>query len=253
MPASPAFIPSPEPDVRLKIMVARPPSDGPHPTIIFNHGSTGRGHNKALFSRRWCPPVVQDYFTQRGWMVILPQRRGRGGSEGTYGEGLAADGSGYSCEAGITLAGFERAVADIDAVMAHLKTRSDVDFRRVAIGGVSRGGILAIAYAGMRPGSFVGAVNFNGGWLGKACATHESVNPALFRRGAAAKAPTLWLHGSHDQYYRIAHCRRNFDGFVAAGGNGTFIAAPAGHALLFKPPLWCKHLDAFMESVEKRA
>src|SRR5689334_3965485 len=99
MPVSPAFIPSLEPDIRLKIMVARPPSDGPHPTIIFNHGSTGRGHNKAMFSRRWCPPVVQDYFTERGWMVIFPQRRGRGGSEGTYGEGLAADGSGYSCEA----------------------------------------------------------------------------------------------------------------------------------------------------------
>jgi len=231
-------------------MVARPPSDGPHPTIIFNHGSTGRGHNKALFSRRWCPPVVKDYFTQRGWMVIFPQRRGRGGSEGVYGEGLAADGSGYSCQPDIAIAGFERAIADIDAVMAHLKTRNDVDFRRVAIGGASRGGILSIAYAGMRPGSFVGAVNFNGGWLGKACATHEIVNPALFKRGAAGGNPTLWLHGSYDQYYRIAHCHRNFDGFEAAGGKGTFVAAPMGHSLLFKPPLWRKHLDAFMERLD---
>lgn len=233
-------------------MVARPSSGGPYPTIIFNHGSTGSGKNKTMFARRWCPPLMQDYFTQRGWMVIFPQRRGRGGSEGTYGEGLAADRSGYSCEADIALAGFERAVADIDAVMAHLKTRSDVDLRRVAIGGVSRGGILAIAYAGMRPGSLIGAVNFNGGWLGKACAAYETVNPALFRRGATAGAPTLWLHGSHDQYYRIAHCRRNFDGFIASGGTGTFIAAPAGHALLFKPQLWRQHLDAYMERVENR-
>lgn len=250
MPASHIFIPSPEPNVRLKLFVARPPTDAPVPTIIFNHGSTGRGINKAVFSRRWCPPHMQDYFTQRGWMVIFPQRRGRGGSEGVYGEGLAADGSGYSCQPDIAIAGFERAVADIDAVMAHLKTRNDVDLRRIAIGGASRGGILSIAYAGMRPGSFTGAVNFNGGWLGKACPSHETVNPLLFKRGAATKTPTLWLHGSYDQYYRIAHCRRNFDGYMAAGGNGTFIAAPMGHGLLFKPLLWRKHLDAFMQRLE---
>ena len=137
MPASHTFIPSPEPNVRLKLIVARPPTSDPVPTIIFNHGSTGRGHNPAVFKRVWSPPFVQDYFTQRGWMVIFPQRRGRGGSEGVYGEGLATDGSGYSCEPGIAVAGFERAVADIDAVMGHLKTRKDVDFRRIAIGGVS--------------------------------------------------------------------------------------------------------------------
>lgn len=253
MPTSQEFIPSPEPGIRLKIVVARPPSDGPHPTIIFNHGSTGGGKNKSVFSRSWCPPVVRDYFTQRGWMVVFPQRRGRGGSEGTYGEGLAADGSGYSCAPDIALAGFDRAVADTDAVMAHLTAWSDVDKRRLLIAGVSRGGILAIAYAGMRPGIFAGAVNFNGGWLGRACPAYETVNPLIFKRGAAAEAPTLWLHGSYDQYYRLSHCRRNFDDYRAAGGNGMFVAAPMGHSLLFKPLLWRRHVDAFVDRMEKQS
>ena len=120
------------------------------------------------------------------------------------------------------------------------------DQRRLVIAGVSRGGILSIAYAGMRPAIFAGAINFNGGWLGQHCATYETVNPAMFARGATAGIPTLWLHGSRDQYYPIAHCRGNFDRFRSAGGEGQFIAAPMGHALLFKPALWGAHVDRYL-------
>jgi dienelactone hydrolase len=240
------FIPSSEADARLEIVVAKPLHAGPYPTIIFNHGSTGRGNNKSLYSRTLCPPVVRNYFVERGWMVLFPQRRGRGKSGGSYGEGLAPDGSGYSCDVEIAIAGFERAVEDVDAVVRHLRERSDVDQSQLAIGGVSRGGILSIAYAGMRPATFRGAINFNGGWLGRGCASHEIVNLSIFERGALAGIPTLWLHGSHDQYYRIGHCRGNFERFLLAGGEGKFIAAAAGHALLFKPALWKNHLDQYL-------
>jgi dienelactone hydrolase len=240
------FIPSLEAGARLEIALARPQHAGPFPTIVFNHGSTGRGHNKALYSRTISPAVVANYFVERGWMILFPQRRGRGKSGGEYGEGLAPDGSGYSCHVDIATAGFERAVEDVDAVAHHLRARPDVDQRRLAIAGVSRGGILAIAYAGMRPGIFQGAINFNGGWLGRGCANHEIVNPSLFERGATAGIPTLWLHGSHDQYYRIEHCRGNFERFRAAGGEGRFVAARAGHALMFKPALWASHLDQYL-------
>lgn len=167
-------------------------------------------------------------------MALFPQRRGRGKSGGNYGEGLASDGSGYSCNVEIAIAGFERAVEDVDAVVSHLRERSDVDQDRLAIGGVSRGGILSIAYAGVRPNTFRSAINFNGGWLGRGCPNHEIVNPSLFERGAHAGIPTLWLHGIHDQYYRIEHCRGNFERFLSAGGQGKFVAASMGHALMFK-------------------
>ena len=218
------FIPSSEADVRLEIVATRPPQEGPYPAIVFNHGSTGRGQNKSLYKRTISPAVIANYFVERGWMVLFPQRRGRGKSGGAYGEGLAADGSGYSCDIDIATAGFERAIEDVDAVVSHLRVRADVDQGRLVIGGVSRGGILAIAYAGMRPGTFLGAINFNGGWLGRGCVGHEIVNPALFARGASAGVPTLWLHGSYDQYYRIGHCRGNFERFRAAGGEGKFVA-----------------------------
>ncbi|TAV74752.1 alpha/beta hydrolase family protein [Rhizobium leguminosarum] len=243
------FISSGEAGAQLEIVAAKPQHDGPYPTIIFNHGSTGRGHNKSLFSRTICPAAAGNYFVERGWMILFPQRRGRGKSGGNYGEGLALDGSGYSCNVEIAIAGFERAVEDIDAVVRHLRGRPDVDQRQLAIGGVSRGGILAIAYAGMRPNTFQGAINFNGGWLGRGCASHEIVNPSIFERGASAGIQTLWLHGSHDQYYRIEHCRENFERFQSAGGQGEFISVSAGHALLFKPALWANHVDHYIAAL----
>jgi len=243
------FIASAEPGVRLEIVAARPPGAGPFPTMVFNHGSTGRGHNRSLYARTVAPAVVASYFVERGWMILFPQRRGRGKSGGAYAEGLAPDGSGYSCDVDIAIAGFERAVEDVDAVVTHLRGRAEVDQQRLVIGGVSRGGILSIGYAGMRPGAFGGAINFNGGWLGRGCASHETVNPLLFERGAAAGIPSLWLHGSHDQYYAIGHCRGNFERFRAAGGRGKFVAAPMGHALMFKPALWAGHLDRYLDEL----
>ncbi len=249
MQKSSVHIPSKEPDIHLELVVARPKSNGPRPTLIFNHGSTGRGI-PSMFSRTNCPSAVQDYFTKRGWLVLFPQRRGRGKSGGKYGEGLAEGGIGYSCEIETTMRGFERAVEDLDAVMDHIKTRDDVDFGKIAVGGVSRGGILSIAYAGMRPTAFSGAINFNGGWLGVGCPTYETINPLIFKMGASAKISTLWLHGTKDNYYPISHCRGNFDAFIAAGGKGTFIAAQGGHALISKPLLWMNALDNYLGQTE---
>lgn len=241
------FIPSRESGVELQLIIAAPALDGPHPTIIFNHGSTGRGDDPSLYSKTWSPLHVQKYFTESGWMVVFPQRRGRGKSGGKYREGLGDDKKGYSSDISIALAGFERAVEDIDAVMDYLLTRTDVRVNKLVIEGASRGGILSIAYAGMRPSHFVGAINFNGGWLGRACSTYESVNSMIFERGAAFKRPTLWLHGSYDQYYRISHCRENFQKFIAAGGSGSFVATKGGHMLLPKQNLWRRVVDDYMD------
>jgi dienelactone hydrolase len=243
------FIQSAESGTRLEIVQAKPNDKGPFPTVVFNHGSTGSGRNRSLYSRTAAPAIVANYFVERGWMALFPQRRGRGKSGGVYGEGLASDGSGYACDVEIAIAGFERAVEDIDAVVNYLRDRSDVNQDKLVIGGVSRGGILSIAYAGMRPNTFHGSINFNGGWLGRACPSHEFVNPVLFERGAPSGISTLWLHGSYDQYYRIGHCKGNFERFRSAGGQGKFVAAPMGHALMFKPALWKEHVDRYLHAL----
>lgn len=67
-----SFIPSVEPGARLEIVTARPLGEGPHPAVVFNHGSTGRGQNKSLYSRAVAPASWQTTsWSGDGWHCSL--------------------------------------------------------------------------------------------------------------------------------------------------------------------------------------
>ncbi len=232
--------------VRLQLLVAKPSSASPYPVVVFNHGSTGTARSPAMFHRSVKHEALASFFAARGWMTIFPQRRGRGKSEGQYGEGLNPNGVGYSCDAQTSINGANRALDDLSAIVRHVQVRHDVQHGRMLIGGASRGGVLAIAYAGQNPNVFAGVLNFNGGWLGQGCRGYEEVNRCVFRKGAAYPKPTLWLYGKRDNYYPIAHCRMNFESFAASGGNGSFHAVPGGHMLVLYPKLWEQALEEFL-------
>jgi endonuclease YncB( thermonuclease family)/dienelactone hydrolase len=237
---------------KLATMTYKPPGNGPFPTLIFHHGSTGRGRDPALFERPYDPRALAGWFTARGWAVILPSRRGRGGSEGIYDEGFEPDrAQGYSCDPARALAGAERALSDIDAIMPVLLAQPFVDRERVAVGGVSRGGVLAVAWSGRQPGVARAVVNFVGGWLSERCAAIDDVNSDLFRRGSAFKRSTIWLYGYGDSYYSLRHSRQNFTAFRVAGGKGAFREYDPpqgfdGHQIAAIPGLWTEALESYL-------
>ncbi|WP_422845761.1 dienelactone hydrolase family protein [Acidovorax sp. M2(2025)] len=244
----------------LEAVVYRPiNASGPLPTMVFNHGSTGRGDRPEWFTLTWTSPEVAQYFTAKGWQVVFPQRRGRGKSDGVYDEGFGANRSkGYSCQSERSLPGLDRALADLDAVMVHLQQRPDVDQARLLIGGVSRGGILSVTYAGTRPGMFLGVVNFVGGWIGEVCKDAALVNRTAFVRGATMPQPTLWLYGEHDSYYSLDHSRANFEAFRAAGGRGRMVSYPMpsgqdGHSLHVYPSLWQPDVERYLAEISQDA
>ena len=63
----------------LALLVFRPEGDGPFPTLVVNHGSTGQGIQPDLFRISWTSSEIARFFLDRGWLVLFPQRRGRGG------------------------------------------------------------------------------------------------------------------------------------------------------------------------------
>jgi dienelactone hydrolase len=184
--------------------------------------------------------------------VVLPSRRGRGGSEGIYDEGFSIERSrGYACEETLSLPGADRALRDINAITPAILAQPFVDRSRVAVGGQSRGGILAIAWSGRQPGVPRATINFVGGWMGTACSTATAINQNLFNRGAAYGQPTIWLYGDKDPFYPLSHSRANFAAFQAAGGKGTFneYLPPDGlngHQISSAPALWTGVLDAYL-------
>jgi endonuclease YncB( thermonuclease family) len=238
--------------VKIATITYKPPGNGPFPTLIFHHGSTGTGRDPALFAGRDDPKALANWFTARGWAVILPSRRGRGGSEGFYDEGFAPDRSqGYSCEPALALAGAERALRDLDALTPALLAQPFVDRARVAIGGHSRGGVLAVAWSGRQPKVAQAVVNFAGGWASERCRSADDINQGLFRLGKDFDRPTIWLYGYKDPFYSLRHSRKNFAAFRAAGGMGAFndFVPPqglSGHQIDAVPELWTAALEAYL-------
>jgi hypothetical protein len=70
--------------VTLEATLYRPAGNGPHPALLFNHGSTGGGTVAPSVTMR--PSRQARFFVERGFAVLAPMRRGRGGSEGTHAE-----------------------------------------------------------------------------------------------------------------------------------------------------------------------
>ena len=236
--------------IRLETVIFKPPGPGPFPLAVFNHGSIGRNATPGVAKQTWVSLEVADFLNKQGWLVAFPQRRGRGRSDGFYDEELGSFG-----DSDRALRGADRALTDMDAIVAVLRRQQDVAPGPVLIGGHSRGGVLSVAYAGMHPEQTLGVVNFVGGWLDERSPAAEQVNQALFERGACSGRPTIWLYGQGDIFYSIAHSRRNFAVFERAGGQGRFIAfdAPSdvGHNVVHYPDLWSGPLGDFLNSLSR--
>jgi len=240
--------------IDLEVVIFKPNGAGPFPLAVFNHGSTGRGITPLLFTETYFDVRLADFLNDRGWIVAFPQRRGRGKSGGLYDEGFSADRrQGYTCDFDTSLSGAGRALDDIGAALAVLRQRPDVAPLPVLIGGVSRGGILAVAYSGLHPDQISGVINVVGGWMGTGCDTASRLNGTLFERGARFGRSTLWLYGHQDPFYDILHSQKNFALFQSAGGQGTFLEFDVpggnGHSVLGAPELWDRPVAEYLSSL----
>ncbi|MFN8570829.1 MAG: alpha/beta fold hydrolase [Gemmatimonadaceae bacterium] len=236
----------------LEMVVYKPLGAGPYPTLIFHHGSTGAGDKPELFTQTYWSETIAKVFVDQGWQVLFPQRRGRGTSDGLYDEGFEPDRSRYSCRQQYALPGLVHALDDAEVILTDVRARADVDPSRLLVGGVSRGGILAMAHAAQHPDEYVGVVIFVGGWLGEACVDAVPVNRSTFVSAATLPRPSLWLYGQNDTFYSIDHSQANFDAFVAAGGKGAFEVyrrsdpTANGHGIANEPSLWRDDLLAYL-------
>jgi dienelactone hydrolase len=231
-------------DVRLEATLFRPNRSGRFPLLVFNHGSTGPGAIPATLTLTY--PGVAHYFVRRGFAVVVPMRKGRGASEGSYDEP-------YGCGPGVVDAGVASALGDLDGVLDHLLQQPHVDGDRLLMAGQSRGGYLSVVYAarGRHRDRLRAVVNFAGGWSGERCGDRNS--PGYADAGARSRLPMLWLYGAGDRYYSDSAIRGYFEAFEKAGGNGRFVLVGGlprdGHRLVDFVPTWKRYADRFLESL----
>lgn len=217
-------------ELSLEAFLYRPASPGPLPVLVFNHGSTGAGRVSPADTEYYRYPEVARFFVARGWAVLIPMRRGRGASGGEYLER-------YDCDRAILTAGVERAVEDLDAVLAFVAAQPWADPARLLLGGMSRGGLLAVVYPSRRTVAARGVISFAGGWTVERCDGRTRFNADTFAAaGRTARLPMLWLYSENDRNYGPASVRAYHQGFVRAGGTATLEMFPPigrdGHILL---------------------
>jgi len=235
--------------IRLEATFYPPGGPGPAPLAIFTHGSDV-GRNQL---RSWSFATEAHWLRDKGFAVLALMRSGRGRSEGISGEdnfGRAHDGSLVDVSAGVA-----EAVEDLSSAIAYGRTLPGVRPGPVLLAGQSRGGFLAMHYAGLRPGEVMAVVNFSGGWYPYGPVTTPYYANA--GRGAADKVPQLWLYADNDRLYNEALIREYDQAFTAAGGRARFEllhGVPGdGHLLRLHPDRWRPIADQFLATLDLRA
>jgi alpha-beta hydrolase superfamily lysophospholipase len=117
-PARHEDIAFPSGEITLAGTVFTPRGKGPHPGIVFLHGSGAEG--------RWASNYLAEKFAQGGFVALTFDKRGVGHSGGDW-----------------RTAGFDELAGDAAAAVAALRGRVDVDPRRVGFHAHSQGATLA--------------------------------------------------------------------------------------------------------------
>lgn len=235
--------------LRLRGTVVRPAeAAGRRPALVVLHGSAGCWSD-------WQAEALGRLFAERGYLSFFPCRRGLGLSTGQgeavldqlRREGLSERDSAYARRSTELLATTQ--LDDVLAALAAVRARPDVDPARVAVTGISYGGILTLL-AAERDSSLRAAVAFapaamNWGW-------NAPLRARLTAAAGRTRVPTLVVQAEND--WHTGPARELPAAMRAAGGTATGSLYPAlggnagtGHGLMaLAPNLWRDEVLAFL-------
>ena len=154
---SPTEVWIPSNGILLRGFVYRPEGAGPFPTVVYNHGSERDPSLKFLGD-------LGTWFQSHGFVLLLPFRRGSGGSPGTYWRDAVAGAEGEANQMA-TIAQLEKENDDVVSAVTWARAQPYVDGSRIAVSGCSFGGIHTLL-AAQRPIGLYAAVDFAGACRG---------------------------------------------------------------------------------------
>jgi dienelactone hydrolase len=238
--------------------VMRPPGEDKRPLAIINHGSPADSAQRPNMDRpRY--PSLSSWFVSRGYVVVLPMRRGYGESGGTWAENYG------SCQAPDYFSAGLQGAADIKAAMDYMRSQPYVAADRTIVIGQSAGGWATVALSSLNPTGVPGMVNFAGGRGGHQklagggignCEPNALVK-AAGQYGATARVPMIWLYTENDSFFEPKLARRMVDAYDAAGGRATLKAlgpyGSDGHTMAANSagvPMWSGPVAEFLASLK---
>lgn len=224
-----------------------------YPVVIISHGTAvdpyTRTHNRFDYM------YASEYFLKKGFVVVVPMRRGYAGSDGAS----IADSIG-PCSHPDYSSSAREASRDIAAIISYVKGLPYADIQSILLVGTSTGGFASLATASLNIEGVVGVINFAGGHgglsrsepYGHACNEQRLIE--VMGSFGKAKIPTLWIYSQDDPFFGPQLAQEMFEDYVRNGGNGKLVIAPPfGHALLSRVEgrdIWAPHGDEFLHELQ---
>lgn len=259
------MMPSGLPGLALRATLFRPDDNAPvpagtakrRPLVVINHGtseSTRQSVGMPIYF--W----LSRWFVERGYVVVLPQRRGHGATGGELAEGRD------SCSQPNHHAAGQSAADDIEGVVDYMAQQDFIAAGETIVAGISTGGWASLALAARGNGHVRAVVNFAGGRGGHAwgrpsqiCDAEQLIATAG-RFGATSITPSLWLYAGNDTFFGPALARSMARAFTDAGGTAELHVLPAygqdGHTIADDQDgwrLWGRQLSAFLSKTTRPA
>lgn len=176
----------PSGSLRIQAYLYKPSGEGRFPVVIYNHGS------REGYERRPTPFVfIGKMLTARGYVVLVPERRGYGLSSGQdYAQAVGHDVAEKFVER------LQDETDDVLAALDYLKTLKFADTDRVAVMGWSLGGIVSI-FAASRSDSFHAVIDQAGAAL--TWDRSPAIQKALRKASAQIHVPVLAQDAENDR------------------------------------------------------
>lgn len=234
----------------IEVTVFRPEGAGPFPVLVLSHGSPRSAEARRTGGRQRMA-AQSERFVAMGFAVLVPTRRGYGGSGGEWAEAYGR------CNApDYYTAGMETA-RDLRAAVDAVRGEPWADTGRVVLAGQSAGGFGSVAAASGAFAGLVGVVNFAGGRgslaSGQVCGEAQLIE-AMARYGSGTRVPGLWIYSRNDRFFGPELARRMHTAFTGSGGSAEFVEAPAvgldGHGYFARAMHdWAPRVEAFLARI----
>jgi len=256
------IMPSGDPARPMRATLFRPPAgpngeEGQHPLVVINHG-TDEATRLAV-----AMPVyywLSRWFVERGYAVILPQRRGHGATGGALSEAIGNCDHPNHYKSGMI------AADDVSAAIDYMTGQPFIAKNNVVVVGISTGGWASLALAARNSPKISAIVNFAGGRGGHAygepnrvCGVEELLS-AVRQYGETARIPTDWYYAANDSYFGPKLAKSLATVWSEAGGSVEAHILPPygseGHALADDRmgwDIWGKSLQAFLERAREHS
>ncbi len=239
-----------ESTVNLSATLYKPEGEGLFPLVIINHGTprAQEDYKKIVTFKS-----QSEVFVKKGFVVVVPMRRGFGDSEGTYSEMHG------KCDRPDYYSPSMEGAKDIKAVIDYMIKQPYVDRTKILIVGQSTGGYTSLALGSMNIEGVIGIINFAGGRGSTkydfVCAPNTLIWTAG-KFGKTSRVPTLWIYTENDKYFAPSISKEMFDEYVKNGGKGKFVLLPPfmedGHKLFHRKegmPIWVPIVDEFLREL----